>query len=181
MFRSLLLISMFGFTLRAEDPFLGKWKLNLAKSKLTGQIITIQEAPGNSYQFQEDEHIDIILADGLDHPTHFGGTMAITQKKSDTWAITYKRDGQVSMNTVWKVSRDGQKLTYTATGTRPNGHRFQNEMTAKRTGGGSGLVGAWETTGVALSSPREIYIEPFGSERALHYFSWPKTNHSHEF
>jgi hypothetical protein len=163
MLRSVLLTSLFVSVLVADDPFIGKWKLNLAKSKLTGQVIEIQEVPGNSYKFTEDEHSDIIFADGLDHPTHFGETMAITQKKSDSWAITYKQGDRVLMNTLWKVSPDGQTLTYTATGTRPNGQRFHNQMMAKRTSGKSGLVGAWETTSVALSSPREIFIEPYDS------------------
>ena len=160
-----VLISLFmGPLVAAGDPFIGKWKLNLSKSKLTGQTITIREVASNGYEFKEDEHSDIIFADGLDHPTHFGETMSITQKKADTWAITYKRGDRVLMNTLWKVSRDGQMLTYTATGTRPNGLHFSNQMTARRTSGTSGLVGTWQTTRVTLSTPREIYIEPYESD-----------------
>jgi hypothetical protein len=150
--------------LAAEDPFLGKWKLDLAKSKLTGQTIRIREVSKSSFEFQEDEHTDVIFADGLDHPTHFGETMAIMQKSPDLWSIIYKKGDQVLLNTLWKVSRDGKTLTYTATGTRPNGQSFHNEMTAKRTSGDKGLAGTWETTGVKLSSPRRIYIEAYGSD-----------------
>lgn len=161
--RFLLLAAISVSALLAEDPFVGKWKLNLAKSKLTGQTIEIEQVPGSGYRFKEDEHSDIILVDGLDHLTHFGDTMAITQNQPDTWAITYKRDGRVVTETTWKVSKDGKTLTYTAAGTRPNGQHFTNQMTAKRTGGGPGLAGTWETTAVALSSPLEIYIEPYDS------------------
>jgi hypothetical protein len=161
--RSLFLAGLLAVSLFAEDPFIGKWKLNLAKSKLAGQTIEIQEVSGG-YKFKEDEHSDVIFADGLDHPTHFGETMAITQKKPDTWAITYKKSARVLMNTVWKVSRDGQTLTYTATGTRPNGQQFSNELLAKRTSGASGLAGTWETVTVTLSSPREIYIEKYDTD-----------------
>ena len=156
-------ICIFASVLMADDPFIGKWKLDPAKSKLTGQTIEIQAVEGNSYSFKEDEHTDIILADGLDHATHFGDTMAIIQKKPDLWAIAWKREGRAVLETVWKVSRDGKTLTYTATGTRPNGQRFSNQMVAKRRGTGSGLSGTWETTGVKLSSPREIYIEAYGT------------------
>jgi hypothetical protein len=162
--RSIFLALAFTFTLLANDPFVGKWRLNLAKSKLTGQTIRIEELPGNRYQFQEDEHSDIIFADGLDHPTHFGDTMSITKQTPDSWAIVYKRDGRTLMSTLWQVSPDGQTLTYTATGTRPNGVRFTNEMTCKRVSGTTGLPGTWESTDVKLSSPREIYIEPYGSD-----------------
>jgi hypothetical protein len=168
--RSALLASLIATSLSAQDPFIGKWKLNLAKSKLAGQTIEIQQV-GGGYKFQEDEHSDIIFADGLDHPTHFGETMSITQKKTDTWAITYKNGDRVLMNTLWKVSKDGKTLTYTATGIRPNGIQFSNQLTAKRTGAGSGLAGKWETVSVNLSSPREIYIEPY--ESGGHFISFP--------
>src|SRR5580658_6627389 len=105
--RSILLIGLAVSALAADDPFVGKWKLNLAKSKLTGQIIQIEEVSGGSYKFKEDEHSDIVFVDGLDHPTHFGDTMAITQKTPDTWAIIYKRGDRVLMNTIGKVSQDG--------------------------------------------------------------------------
>jgi hypothetical protein len=162
-FRSIILIGVFASWLLADDPFIGKWKLDLAKSKLTGQVIKIDEIPGNAYRFKEDEHSDIILADGLDQPTHFGDTMAIAQNGPGIWLITYRRGQRVLMNTRWEVSPDGQTLIYLATGTRPNGQRFANRMTAKRTGGGSGLAGTWETTGVTLSSPDEIDIKPYDS------------------
>jgi hypothetical protein len=142
--RALLLSALTTSALLAADPFIGKWKLNLAKSKLTGQTIEIQQVAGNTFRFKEDEHTDVILADGLDHPTHFGDTMSITIRKPDIWAITYKSGFRVAMNTIWKVSRGGRTLTYTATGTRPNGQHFTNELTAKRTSGTSGLVGTWE-------------------------------------
>jgi hypothetical protein len=161
--RSIILVGVFASVLLADDPFIGKWKLDLAKSKLTGQVIEIQEIPGNAYRFKEDEHSDIIFTDGIDHPTHFGDTMAVTQNEPGTWSIVYKRVGRVLMNTRWEVSPDGQTLTYTATGKRLNGQRFTNRMTAKRTGGTSGLAGTWETTGVTLSSPSEIDIEPIDS------------------
>lgn len=155
----------------ADDPFIGKWKLSLAKSKLTGQTMEIQEVSPNKYKFKEDEHSDEIFADGLDHPTHFGDSMAIMKQGDDTWAITYKRGQTVTMNTLWKVSPDNQTLTYTAEGTRPNGQHFRNQMTLKRIGGTSGLVGKWETTGVSLSSPNEIYIAPFAKDG--HFISFP--------
>jgi hypothetical protein len=159
--RAIVLICSVSSSLAAADPFLGKWKLDLAKSRLTGQSILIEEVSGNNYMFKEDEHSDTILADGLDHPTHFGETMSIVKKTADEWAIAYKKDGRVLMNTVWKVSADGQTMTYIATGTRPNGQGFKNQLTAKRTAGNAGLVGTWESTDVKLSAPDEIRIESY--------------------
>lgn len=171
MLRSLLLIVLAATAGAADDPFIGKWKLSLAKSRLTGQTMEIQEISPSKYKFKEDEHSDEIFADGLDHPTHFGDSMAITKQSADTWAITYKRQNAVTMNTLWKISPDGQTLTYTAEGTRPNGQHFKNQMTLKRIGGTSGLAGKWETTDVELSSPREIHIAPYVTTG--HFVTWP--------
>jgi hypothetical protein len=161
-------------TAAADDPFIGKWKLSLPKSKLTGQTIDIQEVSPDHYRFQEDEHSDIIFADGLDHVTHFGDSMAIKKQSDDTWAITYKRGAAVLMDTIWKISADGKTLTYTAKGTRPNGQHFNNQMMLKRTRGTSGLAGTWETTNVTLSSPSEIYIAPWNT--GGHLITFPATN-----
>jgi hypothetical protein len=89
MWRLVFLITLVTAALAADDPFIGKWKLSLAKSKLTGQTIEIQEVEEDTYQFKEDEHTDVIFADGLDHLTHFGDSMAITKKSEDAWSIAY--------------------------------------------------------------------------------------------
>ena len=162
MLRAVLLLTFVSAAFAADDPFIGKWKLNLAKSKLTGQIIVIEEVSPDHWKFQEDEHTDIIFADGEDHVTHFGDSMAIMKKDANTWAITYKNGDKV-LNTVWQISVGGQSLTYNATGTRPNGQHFNNKMILKRTAGTSGLAGTWQSTDVELSSPREIYISSYAN------------------
>jgi len=174
MWRLILLVTLVTSAMAADDPFIGKWKLSLVKSKLTGQRIQIQEVSENNWQFKEDEHSDEIFADGLDHLTHFGDSMAITMQDADTWTITYKRDNQVTMNTVWKISSDRQTLTYTVTGTRPNGQHFNNRMLLKRVAGTSGFEGTWQATDVELSSPREIYIAPY--DTAGHVITFPGRN-----
>jgi len=160
----LFLVVLSASTLLAQDPFIGNWKLSLSRSKLTGQSIEIQELSPGSFMFKEDEHSDFIFADGLDHLTHFGDSMAITIKDATTWAITYKRAGRVTMDTIWKISPDQQTLTYTATGTRPNGQRFNNKMILKRAGGTTGLAGDWKAVDFELSSPGEIGIAPYGTD-----------------
>jgi hypothetical protein len=164
MTRSLVLAALSASAVLAQDPFIGNWELSLSRSKLTGQSIEIQEMSPGTFMFKEDEHSDFIFADGLDHLTHFGDSMAITIKDAATWAITYKSGGRVTMDTIWKVSPDGKTLTYTATGTRPNGQHFNNKMILKRTSGTAGLAGDWEAVDFELSSPSEIGITPWGAD-----------------
>jgi hypothetical protein len=170
--RVFLILALSALALLAQDPFIGNWKLSLAKSKLTGQSIEIQEMSPGAFMFKEDEHSDFIFADGLDHLTHFGDSMAITIKDAATWAITYKRGGLVTMDTIWKVSPDEQKLTYIATGTRPNGQHFNNKMILKRVGGTTGLAGDWEAIDFELSSPGEIGIASYGTDG--HFITFPE-------
>jgi hypothetical protein len=173
MVRAVLVITLVSVAIAAaDDPFIGKWKLSLAKSKLTGQSIEIDEVSPEHWKFKEDEHTDVIFADGLDHTTHFGDSMAIAKKDANTWAITYKSGDRVLMDTIWKVSADGQNLTYTATGTRPNGQRFNNKMMLKRIAGTSGLAGTWQSTDVELSSPLEIWIFPYA--KGGHVITFPE-------
>jgi len=169
----ILLIVVVTAVYAADDPFIGKWKLSLEKSKLTGQTIQIQEISANTYNFKEDEHSDVIFADGLDHVTHFGDSMAITKKSEEIWEIVYKNGDKV-LNTVWKISPDGHTLSYTATGTRPNGQHFNNQMTLKRTEGTSGMAGTWQATDIKLSSPGEIYIAPY--DKAGFSITYPGRN-----
>jgi hypothetical protein len=169
-FRILLASWTFSVSCFAADPFLGTWRLNLEKSHLTGQKIQIEALSGNTFRFTEDETSDEILADGLDHPTHFGETMSIKKIGPSSWDIDYKRAGKLYMDTQWVVSPDGQTLTYTAHGTRPSGQHFVNQLTAKRVSGGPGLAGTWESTSVKLSSPEQFQVQAFGADGYAFYF-----------
>ena len=51
-FQTLLVaVVVTGTLLAAQDPFVGTWRLNEAKSKLTGEQLRVEEFGGNKYAF----------------------------------------------------------------------------------------------------------------------------------
>jgi hypothetical protein len=58
----------------SDDPFCGKWKLNMEKSKLVGEQIKIQDLGGNKYKWTSGNTSDTFTYDGTDQPARFGRT-----------------------------------------------------------------------------------------------------------
>ena len=50
----------------AEDPFVGIWKLNQSKSKMTGEREKIEALGGKEYKITSGPSSDTIVADGTD-------------------------------------------------------------------------------------------------------------------
>ena len=72
-YSSLALACLLAGTLWAtDDPFLGKWKLNMEKSQFAGEQIKIQDLGGNKYKWMVGDRSDTITFDGTDQPVHFG-------------------------------------------------------------------------------------------------------------
>jgi len=151
-----------GTTLLAADAsFVGKWKLNPDKSKLTGLQRTIEDLGGDKFKFSFGDDSQTIAVDGKEYPSKFGGTWSVKKEGPNTWKSVRARDGQVMSKSTWTVSEDGKELTVTTDGTRADGSTFKNVSTSKRTAGTSGLVGTWEATDVKIDSPAEWEIAAF--------------------
>lgn len=145
--------------LASDDSFVGKWKLNPEKSQFNGLTYKIDDAGGNKYQFTFGDDVETVPLDGKDHMTKYGNTWAIKKTGPNTWKSTQKRDGKVTSTSTWTVSEDGQTFTSVDENKRPDGSTAHNEGKFKRTAGTSGLVGAWESTELKLSSPVPIELE----------------------
>jgi hypothetical protein len=65
----------------ANDPFVGKWKLNPSKSVLTDQMKVASAGP-NRYAFDfGGGDAETILVDGTDQPGLFGTTLAVNGRE----------------------------------------------------------------------------------------------------
>ena len=127
----------------ADDPQMGTWKLNEAKSKFapgsTKNHTVVYEAAGDSVK---------ITGDGTDkdsNPTHNEWTGKFDGKdypvtgdpKSDTRSykkvdahtleMTVKKDGKVTVSGRLVVSADGKSRTVTLSGTDAEGKSFKNK------------------------------------------------------
>jgi hypothetical protein len=166
-----------GTTLFAADAsFVGKWKLNPDKSKITGVQRSIEDLGGDKFKFTFGDDTETIAIDGKEYPAKIGGTWSIKKEGPNSWKSVRSRDGKVISTATWTVSEDGQTLTQTTEGTRVDGSTFKTVLKSKRVAGTSGLAGTWESTDATISAtvPFEIaafegdglsFINPAGKRR----------------
>lgn len=159
---------LFGFALilssalQATNPFVGKWKIDEAKSHVTGSIDSVKASGPNSWEFQYGSFSWTVRADGTDQPTPFG-TTALKVLNPTTWRFTNKSNGKPTLTETWVLSADNQTMTRTYVVKNENGKRSRSSATMKRNTGTAGFEGIWETTASQLPFT-EIDIEPNGDD-----------------
>ena len=144
----------------ANDPFVGEWKLNPARSKLTDQM-KVESVGANKYVFDFGGGSETIVVDGTDQPGNFGSTLSVTVEGPDTWKVIRKKDGRMLITATWKLSKDGNTLTDDFTGIEPNGSTFNLNYVYKRTAGSSGFAGTWESTSESVNSVFVLQVRPY--------------------
>jgi hypothetical protein len=148
----------------ADDPFVGKWKLNPSKSTITDQM-KIEAVGANKYALDfGGGGVETVVADGTDQPGNFGTTVSITVEAPDTWKVVRRRDGRTLLTGIWKLSQDGKMLSDSFRYSQPDGSTLSLDYVYKRTVGRSGFPGTWESTSAEVNSVFEIQIQPYGSD-----------------
>ncbi|HKV81829.1 MAG TPA: hypothetical protein VJP02_27020 [Candidatus Sulfotelmatobacter sp.] len=145
----------------ADDPFCGKWKLNMEKSKFAGEQSKIEDLGGNKYKWTSGDVSDTIAADGTDQPVHFGRTISITPEGPNNWKMVIKKDGKVLSSMTHTLSADGKTQTIKGTETKPDSTTSDFNVVLKKVSGGSGWGGTWESTDVNFTSPDQWEIAPY--------------------
>jgi hypothetical protein len=145
----------------ADDPFVGRWKLNPAKSTFAGMQMKIEDLGDNKYKISSGATSDTILADGTDQPLSEGGTGSIALDGSNAWKMVIKRNGKVVSSMVHTLSPDGAAQTIKGTDTKPDGSISNFEVDMKRIGSGSGWAGTWEEVKIEESSSHELDIDAY--------------------
>jgi hypothetical protein len=148
----------------ADAPYMGKWKMNPAKSDF-GELTVVYEqvasgemqetAAGQSYKFK---------LDGKDYTDQFGNTASWKSLTSNSWQRTLKLKDKVLTTDTFTVSPDGKQLTVASKGTKPNGEAIDDTFTFDRVSGGPGLAGKWKTKNVKSSSPSLLELAPSGAD-----------------
>jgi hypothetical protein len=152
-------------TLRAaDDPFFGKWKLNMEKSTFTGEQIKIQDLGGNKYKWTVGNVTDTITYDGTDQPVHFGRTISMAPEGANNWKMVIKKDGRVLSSMTHTISEDGKTQTIKGMETKPDGTTSDFNAVWKKNGAGSGWGGTWEEADVKFTSPDEWDIEAYDGD-----------------
>ncbi len=158
----LLMLGTAGFAV-AESPFVGTWKLNQAKSHLTGGTMKFSPAANNMIRLTVAEGSYTFKPDGHSYPALFGDTENWTKLSGQSWkTIVHGHGGFVYTDTM-KISDDGKSLTATTTGTNPNGSAFDDTTVYTRAAGDKGLMGTWRTTKVKMSSDNTLEFAANGN------------------
>ena len=159
---SLVIAGLLAGTLWAsDDPFCGKWKLNMEKSKFSGEQIKIQDLGGNKYKWTFGEVSDTITYDGTEQAVSFGRTLSMTPEGTNSWKMVIKKDGRVISSMTHTISDDGKTQTVKGTDSKPDGTTSDFSAVWKKVSGGPGWGGTWETGDLKISSPDEWVIEAY--------------------
>ncbi len=129
----------------AQSPFVGTWKLNQAKSHLTGDTVTYSKSAGGTMKETTAVGSYTFKTDGRPYKTPFDSTITWKQTGPESWKTEDRlKDKLLSTDTI-QVSDDGKTMTGISTGTNPNGRDFHDTEVFTRTAGTSGLVGTWKS------------------------------------
>src|SRR4029077_5112069 len=100
----LLLVTclVIGTSWAADNPFVGKWKVNPSKSKLTDEM-KVEVAGENKYTFTFGPGaVDTIVADGTDQPAMQGTTLSVAVEGQTTGRSSARRRAARSS---WRFGR----------------------------------------------------------------------------
>jgi len=148
----------------ADDPFVGKWKLNPDKSTLTDEM-KVEALGGNKYALDLGGGTpETVVADGTDQPGIMGTTLAVTAQGPNAWTVVRKRDGRTLVTGDWKLSDDGKTLTDHFTANQADGSTFRLDYVYERTAGASGFAGTWDSSSEKVNSPFELQIGPYDGD-----------------
>ena len=146
----------------ANDPFVGKWKLDVARSVLVDRM-EIAAAGPNRYTFKfEGGPAETVVADGSDQPGVQGTTLAVTAPDARTATVVRRQAGKVIVSAAWKVSDDGRTLRDDFTQAQGDGTSPTTHYIYQRMSGRTGFLGAWESTTPPVGLQYELQIQPYG-------------------
>jgi hypothetical protein len=149
----------------AGSPWDGTWKLNQAKSKMTGSTFTIS-LDGGMYTVDTGTIKFQYACDGKDYTIIADRTISCTGG-GNSFTVGIKVAGKPYSTTHRTISADGTTLTDVEKGTRPDGTAFTDTETDTRVGSGTGLAGTWQSTKVKNSASSLFILKVNGD--VLHY------------
>jgi len=147
--RLFLLCALVGAILGADLPYVGKWKVNLAKSDFGQTTITYQSLPGGEWQATGFGVTSKFKMDGKDYSDGMGGTTTWKAVGTNTWETVGKVNGKVTASDTLKLSADGKTLTDNSRQMKPDGGTMDSTTIFQRVSGGPGLGGKWQTKKVS--------------------------------
>lgn len=145
--------------LAAENPWVGTWKLDTAKSHFTGDTFTYSKAANGMMHFTDGSTESYnFKVDGKPYHAWGNRTATWTADGDNAWNQVVIADGKTLSTIHHSLSADGKTLNNTYTGTKPDGSSFHDAATYVRVNGTKGLEGKWRSTKVTVSAPDNFVI-----------------------
>jgi len=145
--------------LAADNPWVGTWKLDPAKSRFTGESFTYTKgADGLLHYSDSSEYRYAFAIDGKEYKTFANRTTAWTADGDNAWTSITRQDGKPVFEARRELSADGRTMTVRAKGTGADGPALDTVSVFKRVAGGKGLVGTWRSTKVDVNIPDVVVI-----------------------
>ncbi len=145
----------------ANDPFVGKWRVNPSKSKLNDEM-KVEVAGANRYTITFAPGVaDTVVADGSDQPGLRGTTLSITVEGPNKWKVVRKKEGRTLLTGYWTLSEDGKTLNDAYTEYEPNGSISSLPYVYERTAGSLGFPGTWDSESEKVKSGIKLQIQPY--------------------
>jgi len=151
-------------TTAADAPYIGKWKVNAAKSQMTGEAISIEKLSSGDMQY----HYDVegfaynFNLDGKEYPLPDGGTTSWAAIDAKTWQVTNRRNGRISAT--YRIVLYGDTLVFESKRSKANGGTSDETAKAIRVSGGPGFVGRWKISAVTKPAVGTMEIAPNGTD-----------------
>ena len=147
----------------ADDPFVGKWRLNVSRSTIVDDV-RVQAVGPKKYAFNfEGAPTETVVADGTDQPGLPGTTLAVTAADAHKLTLVRKQDGHVIVSANWTLSPDGRSFRDDFTNVQPDGSKVTTHYLYRRLSVGRGFAGAWESTTPPEGLKIELEIQPYGN------------------
>jgi hypothetical protein len=155
--------------LAADNPWIGTWKLDPAKSHFTGDTFTYTKAANGMMHFSDGSIVNFDFGiDGKEYKTMYDRTTTWTAAGNNAWDSVTKANGKVLSKTHRELAADGKTLTFTESGTKPDGTTFNDVSVYTRVTGTAGLVGKWRSTKVTISAP-DAFVVSSPSPGIMHW------------
>ena len=141
-----------GVASAADNPFIGKWKLNSSLSRMPDEM-KVESKGANTYSFDFGGGVgESIVVDGTDQPGRGGTTLSVKAEAPDTWIVERKKDGKLLLRATWKLSKDSSTLSDYYRQFEADGSTTSMDYVYQRTGGGSGFAADWQSIKETMNS-----------------------------
>lgn len=145
----------------AQNPFAGTWKVDYAKSNVTGQTFSFTPEGNGQVKYTDGEESYTFTPNGSKTHDAVGDTVQWKQMDNHNWK-SFTQEGNTVITDTYTLSGDEKTLENSTSGTRPNGQQIDEKVSFARVTPGKGFFGKWKSTKMENNSPTTAQIEANG-------------------